>query len=328
MTNDLSNRSTHFQAGLFSVMDSRLIPSLKCGSLGRKIADYRMADNHFRKPITLRGGRTLQFVRPLVMGILNVTPDSFSDGGHFVPFQAAIDHSLAMIAQGADIIDIGGESSRPGAEPVSADEELARVIPVIEALRKQTDIPISIDTCKASVAKSALEVGADIINDISALRMDPEMVELASQTGSPIILMHMLGTPHTMQQNPHYDDCVRELISFFHERVVFCTQRGVKRDRLILDPGIGFGKQLEDNLVILAGLTKFSEFGLPILVGASRKSFIRQVYPSGQPASERLGGSIAAALIAVERGAEIVRVHDVAQTVEALRIQRAIEEKS
>lgn len=287
-----------------------------------------MADNQFRKPITLTGGRVLRFDHPVVMGILNVTPDSFSDGGNYVAFPAAIDHALVMVKQGADIIDIGGESSRPGAVPVSAEDELARVIPVIKALRRQSDIPISIDTYKSEVAKVALDAGADIVNDISALRMDSQMPDVATQSGAPVILMHMLGTPRTMQKDPHYDDCVTEMLAFFRERVAFCELHGVKHDRLILDPGIGFGKRLEDNLAILAGLQKFSEFGLPILVGASRKSFIGQVHQSGAPAEKRLGGSIAAALAAVQRGAHIVRVHDVAETVEALRVLRAIDKKS
>jgi dihydropteroate synthase len=262
------------------------------------------------------------------MGILNVTPDSFSDGGHHMALDSAITHSLGMIEYGVDIIDIGGESSRPGAEPVSADEELARVMPVISALRRRSDIPISIDTYKATVAEQALEAGADIVNDISALRMDARIGDVVSRSGAPVIMMHMLGTPLTMQQNPQYDNCVEEIIAFFRERIAFCEQKGIRRDRLILDPGIGFGKRLEDNLAILAGLGKFSEFGLPILVGASRKWFIGQVHKAGQSASERLGGSIAAALVAVERGADIVRVHDVAETVEALRVLGAIAEKS
>ena len=287
-----------------------------------------MADNHNNKSINLNNGRVIRFTRPLVMGILNVTPDSFSDGGRFASLEAAVSHAVEMIAQGADLIDIGGESSRPGAEPVSAKEELDRVIPVIQAIRKQTDIPISIDTYKVAVAEEALKAGADIINDISALRMDSHIAGLAAQSGAAVIMMHMLGTPRTMQQNPHYDNCVEEILAFFRERVAYCDNQGIPRDRLILDPGIGFGKRLDDNLAILAGLAKFSEFGLPILVGASRKSFIGQVHVAGQSASGRLGGSIAAALIAVEHGANVVRVHDVAETVEALRIRSAITGKS
>lgn len=272
--------------------------------------------------------RALRFERPLVMGILNVTPDSFSDGGRYATSGTAITRALEMAAQGADIIDIGGESSRPGAEPVSADEELARVIPVISSLRKQSTIPISIDTYKSPVAEAALDAGADLINDISALRMDPELATVVAAAHAPVILMHMLGTPRTMQQNPHYADCVEEIAAFFQERIEFCLQNGISRDKLILDPGIGFGKRLEDNLAILAGLPRFKQFGIPILVGASRKSFIGQVHTDGRPAGERLGGSIAAAVVAVQRGADIVRVHDVAETVEALKLLGAIAEKS
>jgi len=268
--------------------------------------------------------RALRFDHPLVMGILNVTPDSFSDGGRYASSDAAITHALEMVEQGADIIDIGGESSRPGAEPVSCDEELARVIPVISSLRKQSTIPISIDTYKSSAAEAALDAGADIINDISALRMEPELATVAAARHAPVILMHMLGTPRTMQQNPHYDNCVEEIAAFFRERIEFCLQNGIPRDKLILDPGIGFGKRLEDNLAILAGLARFKQFGLPVLVGASRKSFIGQVHTGGLSARQRLGGSIAAAVGAVERGADIVRVHDVAETVEALRVLGAI----
>ncbi|PWB70286.1 dihydropteroate synthase [candidate division GN15 bacterium] len=273
-------------------------------------------------------GRTLRFERPLVTGILNVTPDSFSDGGRFASTDTAVNHALELVKQGADIIDVGGESSRPGAEPVSADDEMARVVPVIRELRRQSSIPISVDTYKSTVAEAALDAGADIINDISALRMDPELATVAAAAHAPVILMHMLGTPRTMQQHPHYENCVEEIVTFFRQRIDYCLKNGIARDKLILDPGIGFGKRLEDNLAILSGLGQFKQFGVPVLVGASRKSFIGLVHAAGSPAGERLGGSIAAAVVAVQNGADMVRVHDVAETVEALKVLGAIAKTS
>ena len=274
--------------------------------------------------ISLADGRQLPLSRPLVMGIVNVTPDSFSDGGRFDRPVEAARHALEMERLGADIIDIGGESTRPGAEPVSADDEIKRVRPVIEAIRNSSTVPISIDTYKAATARAALDAGADMINDISALRFDPAMAGLVAETEVTLILMHMLGTPRNMQDKPHYDDCVGDIAAFFAERIGFCRRHGINPSRLILDPGIGFGKRLADNLAILANLKRFTEFGLPLLVGASRKSFINMLHPTEQPAGERLGGSIAAAVTAVANGADIVRVHDVAPTVEALRVTQAI----
>ncbi len=260
------------------------------------------------------------------MGVLNVTPDSFSDGGRWVSVDAAVAHALEMIAQGADIIDIGGESSRPGSSQINPEEEQRRVLPVIERLRRESSIPISIDTCKASTARAALDAGADIVNDISALRRDSAMTDLLQQTKGPVVLMHMQGEPSSMQLNPVYKDCVREVYSFFEERMTYCKSVGIERSRLIIDPGIGFGKRLQDNLDLLKLLSHFRGFGLPILVGASRKSFIGMVHRSGRSAEGGLGGSIAAALNAVQRGADIVRVHDVAETAEALAIMRALQE--
>ncbi|HVP07500.1 MAG TPA: dihydropteroate synthase [Candidatus Acidoferrum sp.] len=276
--------------------------------------------------ITLSADRRPSLSRPLIMGILNVTPDSFSDGGKFARFEAAVAQAMQMQNEGADIIDIGGESSRPGAEPVSAQDEMERVLPAIKEIRRLSPIQISIDTYKAATAEAALAAGANIVNDISALRFDPAMVDLLARTDVPVILMHMLGTPRDMQQNPTYTDCVKEIGDFFGERIEFCRSRGIGKERLILDPGIGFGKRLEDNLAILRELEQFKRFGLPVLVGASRKSFIGKVASSERPAGERLGGSIAAAVVAALHGADIVRVHDVAETVEALRVVQAIRE--
>lgn len=278
-----------------------------------------------RKPvIRFADGRQLELSRPLVMGILNVTPDSFSDGGRFVETETAISHALRMIDEGVDILDIGGESTRPGADPVSVEDELARVAPVIEAVRSRTKTPISIDTYKASVAERALELGADIVNDVSALRRDPDMPSVLKKYAAPVVLMHMLGEPKTMQQQPRYDDCVREIARFFEQRISFAETRGIDRSRIILDPGIGFGKRLVDNIDIFARLQELRQFGMPILIGASRKRFIEMINATGAGPEKRLGGSIAAAVMAVLHGADMVRVHDVAETVEALKVVQAI----
>jgi dihydropteroate synthase len=276
--------------------------------------------------LSLPDQRSINFDRPLVMGILNVTPDSFSDGGKFAVFESAVAQAEKLLAEGADILDIGGESSRPGAEPVSADDEMARVIPVIKEVRRTSQIPISVDTYKAATAKAALDSGADIVNDISALRFDADMAPLLASTKAPVVLMHMLGTPRDMQKDPRYDNCVEEICEFFSERISFCKKHGIESSRLILDPGVGFGKRLEDNLDILKHLDKFRQFGRPVLVGASRKSFIGMLDESVS-VGQRLGGSIAAAAMAVINGAAIVRVHDVAETVQALKVIQAVRDK-
>ena len=278
--------------------------------------------------VRLSDGRQLGLSRPLVMGILNVTPDSFSDGGRFLSPENATVMAYRMEEEGADIIDVGSESSRPGAEPVPVDEEIRRVIPVIETIRKKSDIPVSIDTYKSQTAIAALESGANMVNDISALQFDKRMVEVLAERSAPIVLMHMLGSPRDMQQNPSYSNCVEEIADFFEERIGFCHQNGIDKSRLILDPGIGFGKRLSDNVEILANLRLFTSFGLPLLIGASRKSFINMLHPSDQQADQRIGGSIAAAVTAVINGAAIVRVHDVGQTVEALKVLQAVKEMS
>ncbi len=275
----------------------------------------------------LARGRTLSFAHPLVMGILNCTPDSFSDGGKFNSIDSAVAQAVRMETEGAAIIDIGGESTRPGAEQVSAEEERKRVVPVIAAIRTESDIPISIDTTKASVARAAIAAGADIINDISALSFDSEMAAVVRESQVPVILMHMQGTPQTMQQAPQYDSVVKEIIVFLQERKEFCELNGIAHDRIIIDPGIGFGKRLEDNLAILKHLQMFTTLNCPVLVGVSRKSFIEKLMGTHIPADSRLGGSLTAALISVQRGAAIVRVHDVAETVQALRLLEAVTDK-
>jgi len=284
------------------------------------------AATRINEKMTLPRGRFLELGRPLVMGVLNVTPDSFSDGGKLETTERAVAKADSMIADGCDILDIGGESSRPGSEPVPLEEELIRTIKVIEAVRKFSDIPISIDTTKAGVAYQAIEAGADIINDISALRFDENMVTVAAKFNGPVILMHMLGTPKTMQDKPHYDDCIGEISRFFSERLEFCSAHGIDTARVILDPGIGFGKRLEDNLELIKKLDRFSELGRPLLMGASRKSFIAMIAGNGVSADKRIGGSLAAVFYAMQTGADIIRVHDVAETVEAIKVMKAIEQ--
>lgn len=276
--------------------------------------------------LALPNNRHLEFERPLVMGVINATPDSFSDGGQFLDTDKALEQARKMIDDGADMIDIGGESSRPGSEPVSADAEIARVIPVIERLRQLSGIPISIDTSKAAVAEKAISVGVDIINDISALRNDPDMVEVVAENKVPVVLMHMLGEPKTMQVNPNYSNCINEIKQFFSERIHYCHNYGIDRSQIILDPGIGFGKRLEDNMTIFKNLDEFASFDCPVMVGASRKSFIQMITHKQDKPTNRIGGSLSTVLWAVEKNVNIVRIHDVAETVEAIAVMQAIKD--
>ncbi len=278
-----------------------------------------------KRVITLAGGRQLPLSRPLVMGVLNVTPDSFSDGGAFVRPEKATEHALGMEADGADILDIGGESTRPGAEPVEPKTEMERILPVIKSIRKQSSVCISVDTYRAATAEAALDAGADIVNDISGLRFDQAMVSLVADRKVPVVVMHMLGTPRDMQKEPSYKDCVGEVADFFNERIDYCLQNEVDKAKIILDPGIGFGKRLSDNLSLLAHLSRYREHRLPLLVGVSRKAFIGMLSQSSGTPDERIGGSIAAAVTAARNGADILRVHDVAPTVEALKVLQGIE---
>jgi len=256
--------------------------------------------------------------KPAVMGILNITPDSFSDGGKYYSFESALKMGVDMADQGADIIDVGGESSRPGAVPVTAEEEIMRVIPVIEKLNSQTSVPISIDTCKSEVARAACKAGATIINDISALGHDPKIAEVASEYDSWLVLMHMRGTPETMQKDIRYDNLIEEITSYLNVVADKAIAAGVRKKKIILDPGIGFGKTVEHNLQILKNLSKIKQLGFPILIGASRKSFIGTILDAD--IDNRLDGSLAAAVYSVINGTEIVRVHDVLPTVRALKI--------
>jgi dihydropteroate synthase len=258
------------------------------------------------------------------MGIVNVTPDSFSDGGRFFDHGAALAHARALIAAGADVLDIGGESTRPGAEPVSGLDELRRVIPLIQAIRAERSIPISVDTVKPEVARAAMAGGASIWNDVAALRA-PGALEAAADLGCEVILMHMQGEPRTMQADPRYDDVVAEVTAFLADRAETAIAAGVAPERIMLDPGIGFGKTLEHNLALIAGLPSLVGLGYPVVLGASRKRFIRATDPSAVETDDRLGGSIAAALAGAERGAAMVRVHDVRETLQALKVWAAVE---
>lgn len=266
-------------------------------------------------------GRVLRLDRPQVMGIVNVTPDSFSDGGRHDTTAAAVAHALRLVEEGADLLDVGGESTRPGAEPVDEATELARVLPVIEALVAKTAVPISVDTTKAAVMRAALAAGAGMVNDVMALRGDGALEAVASSKAA-VVLMHMAGEPRTMQQAPAYDDVVGDVHRFLAERVFACEMSGIDKRRIVIDPGFGFGKVLEHNLALLAQLKRFTEIGVPVLAGLSRKSSLGQI--TGRGVDERLAASVAAHLIAVQNGAMLVRVHDVAATVDALKVWAAV----
>ena len=265
----------------------------------------------------------ITFPRPaLVMGIVNVTPDSFSDGGKFRAEDDAVSHALDLVQQGAELLDIGGESTRPGAEPVSEVEELRRVIPVIERLAAQVKVPISIDTMKPSVARAALAAGASLVNDVAAHRSDEAMWRVVAETGAGYVAMHMQGLPQTMQAQPTYSDVTREVADFFHERMQRLNAAGVDADQVVFDVGIGFGKTLEHNLQLLAAMRSFTKLGRPLLLGVSRKSFIGAL--TGAGIEERVAGSLACTCLAVEAGVQIIRTHDMAETVQAVRVTEAI----
>jgi dihydropteroate synthase len=274
--------------------------------------------------MNLRAGQfTFTFPRPtLVMGVVNVTPDSFSDGGQFLDTHAAVEHARRLVAEGADLIDIGGESTRPGAVPVPEAEELRRVLPVLEELRRIIIVPISIDTMKPGVARAALQAGASVVNDVAANRSDQAMWRLVAETGAGYVCMHMQGTPQTMQVNPAYKDVVGEVEQFFFDRLQQMSDCGVGREQIILDPGIGFGKTVEHNVQLLGKLGRFTRLEQPVLLGVSRKSFLGQLGRAGP--GDRLAAGIACACLAVNSGVHMIRTHDVAATVAALRATEAI----
>lgn len=260
--------------------------------------------------------------RVKIMGILNVTPDSFSDGGEFTTTEKATEQAIKMIADGADVIDIGGESTRPGAAPVSAEEEKKRIVPVLHKLRQVSQCPVSIDTTKALVAGAAIDFGATMVNDISAGRFDSEMLPLVARSKVQICLMHMQGTPRTMQENPRYKNVVGEVKEFLQSRIEACLKAGIEKEKIVVDPGIGFGKNVEDNLALLRNLDQLQELECSVLIGTSRKSFIGAL--TGATVENRLPGSLAGIAVAVQKGASIVRVHDVAETKQFLSIIKAV----
>lgn len=265
-----------------------------------------------------------QALSPLIMGILNLTPDSFSDGGLFVKKEQALQHVLEMIAAGAHIIDVGGESTRPGAAEVSEEEECQRVIPIIEMIRSETDIPVSVDSSKPGVMKAALDAGANMVNDVNALRSEGAL-ELVANYDVPVCLMHMQGKPRTMQKDPHYDDVVTEVKDFLQQRMQACIDAGIKKENLVIDPGFGFGKKLEHNLSLFKHLDAFTELDAPLLVGVSRKSMIGQVLDNAL-VEERLYGSVALAALATWLNSAIIRVHDVKATVDAVKLCMAVKQ--
>ena len=260
--------------------------------------------------------------RPSVMGVLNVTPDSFSDGGRFVEPSVAVAHARKLLGEGAALVDVGGESTRPGAPPVSVEEELGRVIPVLEELLGAS---LSIDTSKAEVARRALELGVEVVNDVTALRGDPAMAEVVADGGAFVCLMHMQGEPRTMQAAPHYDDVVSDVLAFLEARVAFAVERGIREDRICVDPGIGFGKTPDQNLELLRRLDELCALGRPVLVGVSRKSTFGRILGDANARQGSLAASLAAAVAAFERGAAMIRAHDVRETVEALAVAAAVE---
>jgi dihydropteroate synthase len=267
-------------------------------------------------------GRILRLDMPRVMGIVNVTPDSFSDGGTHASADAAVAHGLALAEQGADVLDIGGESTRPGAADVPLDEELRRVIPVIERLAKETALPISVDTSKPEVMRAAGAPGAGMVNDVYALRREGAL-DAAAELGVPVVLMHMLGEPRSMQDDPRYDDVVADVHRFLAERIFSAEMAGIAKKNIVVDPGFGFGKSRDHNLALLAQLQRFTELGVPVMAGLSRKKTIGELTGHAMP-RDRLHGSVAAHLIAAQRGAMLLRVHDVAATVDALRVWNAV----
>lgn len=271
-------------------------------------------------------GRPLYLGRPCVMGILNVTPDSFSDGGAFIRRDQAVMRARQIWESGADIIDIGAESTRPGAPAISASEEMERLLPVVEAVMAAVPLPVSIDTYKASVMREAWSLGAGLMNDVTALRGDPDSLALLAELQIPVCLMHMRGTPRNMQGQTRYTDLLGEVQDFFRERISACEAAGIQREQLLLDPGLGFAKDLQGNCLLLQNLEDLQTWGIPILVGVSRKSMIGTLSGVSE-AARRLGGSIAAALWAVAHGAQVLRVHDVAETVQAIRVWTGIQEQ-
>lgn len=302
----------------FLAEDPRIPPGL-AGKIDSLLDNYLRSDYK----INCRGKVLDLSRRTHIMGVLNVTPDSFSDGGRHADAERALTHAREMAAAGADIIDIGGESTRPGAAPVAEEEELRRIIPLIERLSAELAIPVSVDTYKSSVAKKAIEAGAGIVNDISGLRFSPDMADVVAGSGAAVVIMHIKGTPRDMQQNPVYDDVVGEVMAYLEEGIELAARAGVDREKIFIDPGIGFGKTLQHNLALLDRLDEFQALGRPIVLGTSRKKFIGTVLDIPSP-EQRVDGTAATVAIGIERGARVVRVHDVARMAQVAKMTDAI----
>ena len=271
----------------------------------------------------LAKGRPIPILdRPLMMGIVNVTPDSFSDGGCYVTVDQTVERAMALVAQGADILDLGAESTRPGATPVGEQEEMDRLLPVLHEVMKRTAVPISVDTMKSRVAREALDAGASIINDVTALRFDPDMAAVVAQSGAGVVMMHMQGMPMTMQESPRYDSVVNDVSRFFVERIAAAERAGIAKSQIVLDPGFGFGKLLLHNLELLNHLSSFDQLGCPVLAGVSRKAFLGKILD--RPVQDREWGTAAAVALAVDRGASIIRVHDVASMKDVVMVAAAV----
>ncbi len=313
----LMGTQKHFEKLIFKLEQ---YPDLQ--PLGQSIRDTIKNISRTRYSVRCRKRTLMLGRRTLLMGVLNVTPDSFSDGGLFFDKERAISHGRRMVEEGADIIDIGGESTRPGAKPLDLEEELRRVIPVIESLAKEVDVPISIDTYKSEVAKRAIGAGAEIINDISGLHFDPALAQIAAKEDTPLILMHIRGTPETMQKNVHYDSLFSEILRYLRDSIQRAESAGLDPQQVVIDPGIGFGKTLEGNLLIIKNLHEFRILGKPILLGTSRKTFIGKIL--GAEAGERLEGTISSIAIGVLNGAHIIRSHDVLPAKKAIAVADAI----
>ena len=281
-----------------------------------------MTDKHASRLWSFNGFRRELGSFPLFMGIVNVTPDSFSDGGRYLTHEVALEHALRLAADGADILDVGGESTRPGADAVSLDEELRRVVPLIEQLARRTDVPISVDTSKAEVARQALRAGARIVNDISGLRFDPEMIEVCGESRCGVVVMHMQGTPQTMQIEPRYTDVVEEICEYFRERLQTLGRDGIDAERIVLDPGVGFGKTAQHNLEILSNVARFRALGRPVLIGHSRKRFLKKIVR--RDVDDIRFGTVGVSVALAQQHTDIVRVHDVAANRDAIRAYRAV----
>ncbi len=315
----IKNEAEHVDAILMGSLKDfqKLVPKLRQQPFGlKKMADdleqlIRQKENSAHLKLSIKNQVFDFSKRTYIMGILNITPDSFSDGGDFIEKNAAVEHGIRLVEEGADILDVGAESTRPGAEPAPLEAELVRLIPVLDELKKQVDVPISVDTYKSAVAKAAIEHGADLINDISGLHFDPEMVKVIAQNEIPVVIMHIKGTPKNMQQNPRYDDLMTEIYQYLADTINFAIESGIKKELIIVDPGIGFGKKIEDNYEILRRLNEFQGLGCSILIGPSRKSFVGKVLDL--PSDQRVEGTAAAVAIGIKNGAHIVRVHDVKQ---------------